>query len=424
MVPKHKAWPGTKKKEANKLSVPLSATNSYDEGEEDGSHEEQVATQTNSRRTSKVKSSSKTEMRVKPAKKLEESYCTKATKLDRLATEAKQRKKLEKKVKEQEKYIAKLKAKYAANEQKQGRETHNGATESDVDSDDSDTYDSITGNVSQASDASTSGALSDASEKVRHMIKSFKIKAAGTEIADFNPSEDSQLLARKENGETWAEISKFMGRPKKQLQKRHKELMALGKTAETAGTSGPGESTEAAATGTENDGPADALGGLFDLGRLQAKLEATAAEQAQSEEAEKKDADSDEDIATKAPKGSPVGILKTEGSGKKKNKKKPKPAPPANNGGESGYESGSEDVSTKVFIGSYGRQLLTDKSTIPEADDKFDEDDCILMALADARRKGDRWKQMQADFANLTGRMVPVEVLKYKLGEGDKPEGY
>lgn len=424
MVPKHKAWPGTKKKEANKLSVPLSATNSYDAGEEDGSHEEQVATQTNSRRTSKVKSSSKTEMRVKPAKKLEESYCTKATKLDRLATEAKQRKKLEKKVKEQEKYIAKLKAKYAANEQKQGRETHNGATESDVDSDDSDTYDSITGNVSQASDASTSGALSDASEKVRHMIKSFKIKAAGTEIADFNPSEDSQLLARKENGETWAEISKFMGRPKKQLQKRHKELMALGKTAETAGTSGPGESTEAAATGTENDGPADALGGLFDLGRLQAKLEATAAEQAQSEEAEKKDADSDEDIATKAPKGSPVGILKTEGSGKKKNKKKPKPAPPANNGGESGYESGSEDVSTKVFIGSYGRQLLTDKSTIPEADDKFDEDDCILMALADARRKGDRWKQMQADFANLTGRMVPVEVLKYKLGEGDKPEGY
>lgn len=423
MVPKHKVWPGTKKKEAIKLSVPLSATNSYDAGEEDGTDEKPVATKKKSRTASKVKASSKIDARMKPEKKLEES-CKKATKLDKLATEAKQRRKLEKQVKEQEKYIAKLKAKYAANRQKQGSKTNDETTESNVDSDKSDTSVSMSGNVSQASDASTSGALSDASEQVRHMIKSFKIKAAGAEGADFNPSEDSQLLARKENGETWAEISKYMGRPKKQLQKRHKELMALGKTAETAGTSGPGESTEAATTGTDKDGPADALGGLFDLGRLQAKLEATAAEQAQSEEAEKKGADSDEDMATKAPKGSPVGILKTEGFGKKKDKKKPKPAPPADTGGESGYESGSEEFSTKVFIGSYGRKLLTDKSTIPEADDKFDEDDCVLMALADARRKGDRWKQMQADFANLTGRMVPVEVLKYKLGEGGKPEGY
>ncbi|KAH8771852.1 hypothetical protein F5883DRAFT_550634 [Diaporthe sp. PMI_573] len=218
-------------------------------------------------------------------------------------------------------------------------------------------------------------------------------------------------------------IAKYMDRPKKQLQKRHKELMALGKTAETAGTSGPGESTEpAATTDTDKDAPADAFGGLFDLGSLQAKLEATAAEQAQ---AGRGDADSDEDVATTAPKTSPVGILKTEGGGKKKNKKKPKQTPPPTAvGGESGYESGSEDVPTKVFIGSYGRQLLADRSTVPEADGKFDEDDCILMALADARRKGDRWKQMQADFANLTGRMVPVEILKYKFGEGEKPEGY
>jgi hypothetical protein len=400
MVPKHKAWPGAKKEEAIKLRVPLSATNPYDAGEEDGPDEEPVATKTKSRRFSK------TDVRVKPGKEPEQS-CKKTTK----------------QVREQEKYIAKLKAKYAANEQKRRGKTHNETTESDLDSDDSATSDSMAGNVSQASDASTSGALSDASEQVRHLIKSLKIKAAGTEDADFNPSEDSQLLARKENGETWAMIAKYMDRPKKQLQKRHKELMALGKTAETAGTSGPGESTEpAATTDTDKDAPADAFGGLFDLGSLQAKLEATAAEQAQ---AGRGDADSDEDVATTAPKASPVGILKTEGGGKKKNKKKPKQTPPPTAvGGESGYESGSEDVPTKVFIGSYGRQLLADRSTVPEADDKFDEDDCILMALADARRKGDRWKQMQADFANLTGRMVPVEILKYKFGEGEKPEGY
>lgn len=427
MVPKDKAWPGAKKKEAIKLRVPLSASNSYDAGEEDD-FEEPVAIKAKSRRASRAKASSTANAKVKPEKKLEES-CKKATKLDKLATEAKQRKKLEQQVKEQEKYIAKLKAKYAANTKKHESKTQSEATDSDLESDGSPQSNSATRNVSGASDASTSGALTDASEEVRRMIKSLKIKAAGAENADFNPSEDSQILARKENGESYPTIAKYMGRTKKQIQKRHRELMALGKTAETAGTSGPGETTEGAATtGTDNDVPADAFGGLFDLGSLQAKLEATAAEQAQAEAqakgSEKGDDESDEDVSSKAPKTSPIGILKTEGGGKKKGKKKSKLTPPVAIGGESGYESGSEDISTKVFIGSYARHLLTDKSTIPEADDKFDEDDCILMAVSDARRKGDRWKQMQADFANLTGRMVPVEVLQYKFGEGERPEGY
>lgn len=426
MVPKDKAWPGAKKKEAIKLRVPLSASNSYDAGEEED-FEEPAATKTKSRRTSKPKASSTADMKVRPEKKLDES-CKKTTKLDKLATEAKQRKKLEQQVREQERYIAKLKAKYAANTKKHESKTHSEATESENESDGSPPSNSTIRNASRASDAWSSGALTDASEEVRRMIKSLKIKAAGAESADFNASEDSQLLARKENGESYATIAKYMGRTKKQIQKRHRELVALGKTAETAGTSGPGETTEAATTGADTEVPADAFGGLFDLGSLQAKLEATAAEQAQAEaqakESEKEDDEGDEGISSKAPKTSPVGILKTEDGSKKKGKKKPKLTSPVAVGGESGYESGSEDISTKVFIGSYARHLLTDKSTIPEADDKFDDDDCILMAVSDARRKGDRWKQMQADFANLTGRMVPVEVLQYKFGEGERPEGY
>jgi hypothetical protein len=431
MVPRNKAWPGAKTKEAINLKAPTSAANSHDAGEGDSPDEEPPCIKTRSRRASKVKAPSMADMRVKLEKKLE-GPCKKSTNLGKLATEAKQRRKLERQVKEQERYIAKLKAKYAAKakkkkkKKKQRGESQNDTSDSDSDLNGGSSSDATAGNVSQASDASTGGEQSDASEQVRQLIKSLKIKAAGTEGAEFTPSEDSQLLARKENNETWAVIAKFMNRPKKQLQKRHKELLALGKTAETAGTSGPEGNTEAAAATTDTDKgvPAgDVVGGLLDLGGLQARLEATAAEQAQ---AEKKAADSsDEEDAVKAPKGSPVGSLKKGGGEKKKDKKRPKQTPsPAAVGGESGYESGSEDVPLKVFIGTYGKQLLTDKSTIPEADDKFDENDCILMALADARRKGDRWKQMQADFANLTGRMVPVEVLKYKFGEGERPEGY
>lgn len=417
MVPKDKAWPGAKKKEPIKLTVPLSASNSYDAGEEDASGEWPAATRKESAEASRAKATSTASIKVRSDK---------APRLDKLAAEAKRRKKLERQVREQEKYIAKLKAKHAPREQKRAVKAHHKAADSD--SGGSAPSDSATEDASQASDASTSGVLTDASEEVRHMIKSLKIKAAGTEDADFNPSEDSQLLASKENGESYATIAKSMGRTKKQVQKRHRELMELGKTAETAGTGGAGETTGDPTTGTDNDVPADAFGGLFDLGGLQARLEATAAEQARAEakakESGKEGGDSDDQVASKAPGTSPVGILKTERGGKKKDKKTPKLTPPAAVGGESGYESGPEDAPARVFIGSYAPYLLTDKSTIPEADDKFDEDDCILMAVADARRKGDRWKQMQADFANLTGRMVPTEVLKYKFGEGEKPEGY
>lgn len=420
MVPRDKAWPGAKKKEPIKLRVPLSASNSDDAGEEDASGESPAAARGKSTEAGGAKATSTASIRVRSDK---------AARSDKLAAEAKRRRKLERQVREQDEYIAKLKAKYAPREHKHASKARHEAADSDSDSGGSAPSNPTTEDASQASDASTSGVLTDASEEVRHMIKSLKIKAAGTEDAAFNPSEDSQLLASKENGESYATIAKSMGRTKKQVQKRHRELMELGKTAETAGTGGAGETTGDPTTGTDNDVPADAFGGLFDLGGLQARLEATAAEQAraqaQAKESGKEGGGSDDQVASNAPRTSPVGILKTEAGGKKKDKKKkPKLTPPATVGGESGYESGSEDAPARAFIGSYARHLLADKSTIPEADDKFDDDDCILMAVADARRKGDRWKQMQADFVNLTGRMVPTEVLKYKFGEGEKPKGY
>ncbi|KAI3392885.1 hypothetical protein diail_5018 [Diaporthe ilicicola] len=437
MIPKDKAWPGAKKKDPIKLRVPLPKSNSYDaeEEEQEESDEEPVVAKAKARKASKANAAATASTKARPEKKLEET-CKKATKLDKLATEAKQRKKLEKQVREQEEYIAKLKAKYATEKQKKARKTHHQGTESDSGGSAASST-ATTGHGSQTSEEATSGALTDTSEQVRHMIKRLKVKAAGkesekeSENENFNPSEDSQLLARKENGESWATIAKFMGRPKKLIQKRHRELVQRGKTAETAGTDGPEETTNAATT--DDNLPADSFGGLFDISGLQAKLEATAAKQAQEEarEAEKKNPQRNKEaednindsVASKASKTSPVSILKTPG-GKKKDKKKAKLSPTTTVGGESGYESGSEDMSIKVFIGTYAKQLLNNKSTIPAADDKFDEDDCILLALASARRKGDHWLEMQADFANLTGRMVPVEVLKYKFGEGEKPEEY
>lgn len=50
-----------------------------------------------------------------------------------------------------------------------------------------------------------------------------------------------------------------------------------------------------------------------------------------------------------------------------------------------------------------------------------DENDCLLLAVTALRRHQTRWLAIQADFANITGRLVPEDVLKYKLSGQDKP---
>ncbi|KAK0635375.1 hypothetical protein B0T17DRAFT_516113 [Bombardia bombarda] len=50
-------------------------------------------------------------------------------------------------------------------------------------------------------------------------------------------------------------------------------------------------------------------------------------------------------------------------------------------------------------------------------DNYFDERDCRVLGMLDSQRNSQRWLQLQADFSNLTGRMVDVEVLKWKMGE-------
>ncbi|KAK7749734.1 hypothetical protein SLS53_000313 [Cytospora paraplurivora] len=436
LVPKHKAWPGQKKRENTLVRVPLSAKDSYDATEEDKDLEERPAP--------KRKSSKVSQAVAKSEKKAKGSCKKESKKLGNADIEGGDRKKLEQRVKEQEDYIAKLKAKYAGSKKTQARADNKAKPESDA-------------AVTTSSDGgSSSGAeATDGSEEVREMLSSVKIKAAGADADPFTPSEDAQILARKEAGESFRIIAEYMKRPRKQISKRYNELLEAGKTVDTVCSDGGGEggaatdvATDAATAGEstggatadaeKTDGESDApvadgdFGGLFDLGELATKLEAVVAEQDDTDEKEerpedkkkkkkrdKKDKKNQEPSPSKKPKANKKGkdrnLTETSAGANAK-------------GGESGYESGSEaipeDIGARLYINQYAKHLLRDKDTIPEADERFDEDDCILLALAEGHHRHGRWEQIQARFANLTGRMVPLEVLKYKFGEGEKPEYY
>ncbi|ROW02849.1 hypothetical protein VSDG_01670 [Cytospora chrysosperma] len=422
LVPKHKAWPGQKKKARLTVKIPLGNEDFYDAEEDEDELGERPAAEVKCRKVIQA-AKANSEKKTKKEKKKKTASCKVGNKKGPKAdTEGRDRKKLMQRIKGQEAYVAQLKAEYEG--KKTGLKAH--------DEVEGDTYTdcpvTTTDGATQTSEDKTSDEEpTEASEKVRRMLKAIRIRAAGTGGEGFTPSEDAQILARKAAGESFKTIAGYMKRPKKQISQRHGELVKAGKTAETAGTDGPGEgaTTDAATAGETTDGAektTDAdddaqvaegdFGGLFDLGGLTTALEGVAAEQA---EAEKKDspAKKSDDANRKA----------------KNQQHKPSPAGTRNaeaeiTGGESDSEAVPDGSGTRLYINQYARYLLRNQNMIPEADDKFDEEDCILLALTESQLEHGRWDQIQAGFANLTGRMVPVEVLKYKLGGGDKPEYY
>lgn len=50
----------------------------------------------------------------------------------------------------------------------------------------------------------------------------------------------------------------------------------------------------------------------------------------------------------------------------------------------------------------------------PESDEFFGEHDCAVLAAVDSKYKRSRWLEMQANFYNVTGRMVPLYLIRDK----------
>lgn len=394
------------------------------------------------------------------------------------------RERLARRIEEQEAYVARLKAKYEARASDEKKKKKNKAstvkssTNKKARVDASDVSASAATTEAATTSNSEGDVTTDGSADVREMLKNMKIRAAGTEgfgtrdTVSFSSSEDAQLLLHKgKNNETWKFIADAMGRGKDELKKRYKVLNASnatipgegididnggdkgGAASSDAATAGD-ETTDAEKTGeettdaekTENESKDDSaddafLGGA--MGALEAAVEAEAAKEAtkspekqkggspaksgkpnNNEKKNKKQQQQKKSSSTKAQGDS-------KGEGGKKQKSPTKPRSEAAAGGESGYDASAseaiDDAGTKAYIGQYATQLLAEANAglvkMPETDDNFDEDDCILLALADSYRRKNRWLDIQSDFANTTGRLVPEEVLKWKLDEGEKPEG-
>ncbi|KAJ4425206.1 hypothetical protein N0V82_000015 [Gnomoniopsis sp. IMI 355080] len=181
---------------------------------------------------------------------------------------------------------------------------------------------------------------------------------------EWTEQTDTQLWKLKDDGKTWAEIHAVMGKSKSGLKDRYKHLKSI----------------DFVVPDKTND---------FEKRNKYEQDNAV------------------EGAANKSSSTRSKKASSTHG---------PSPAP---------YHFAAHDAGTNAYIAQYSRNLFAEanagRTSIPEPDEIFDEDDCILLALADSRRRENRWLDIQADYFNVTGRMVPQEVLMWKLGGAEKP---
>lgn len=127
------------------------------------------------------------------------------------------------------------------------------------------------------------------------------------------------------------------------------------------------------------------------------------------------------------PKGTKQAANKDKGKDKKKDKDNQKGAkeiqstePPILSGEEASSEASLPSPQRqKAFLTSHIHSQLYPPFIAPISDAHFSQRDCDVLASADSRYKRARWLEMQANFLNVTGRMVPLEIIRNKI-EGAK----
>ncbi|KAI5461077.1 hypothetical protein BGZ63DRAFT_424005 [Mariannaea sp. PMI_226] len=86
----------------------------------------------------------------------------------------------------------------------------------------------------------------------------------------------------------------------------------------------------------------------------------------------------------------------------------------------SGYENSSDRHCEMRYLQDHIYTTLYPAEIYPEPDAYFSARDCRLLGLIDSKQKRNRWLEMQANFYNVTGRMVPLELIQDKCERAEE----
>ncbi|EOO02975.1 hypothetical protein UCRPA7_1525 [Phaeoacremonium minimum UCRPA7] len=211
-----------------------------------------------------------------------------------------------------------------------------------------------------------------------------KPKATTSASGNWSASEDAAIVSMKEGGEIWASIGQAIGRGKKEVQKRWKELS----TQQTeGGSTTTGNMTSLTPADTENDADNEMTDAATNKGKGKGG---------------KKSANIPKKTKTSPKKETALMIVSSDSD---------------NEVGSS--PDNDVDSEAEIYTRMYSNLNLDDSAAL-EPDSDFNVQECNVLKVIDVKNKVNHWLEVQADFFNATGRMVPVGVLRRKLEGGQK----
>lgn len=237
-------------------------------------------------------------------------------------------------------------------------------------------------------------------------------------------SEDCLLRALKEGGETWAHISGALNRSKKDVRARWNII-------KDRPTETDADNEDFASTTQNTGGESSAA---------EQESEKSTDDKTKGKPKHEKKPSVEENSEYKGKDTVPVddkwhkGIRNAKVASENKKAKAKKAVTDILSGEEASSET-SSSPSTWAPIhdlegekGSQDRYLRYIQRQIypptisPKPDATFSKTDCEVLALVESKYTRGKWLEMQANFFNVTGRMVPLEIIRRKCETAEKPK--
>ncbi|KAM0558419.1 hypothetical protein ACHAPJ_004609 [Fusarium lateritium] len=297
----------------------------------------------------------------------------------------------------------------------------------------------------QTEEASTDAGTSNKSSKASNVDPNWSI------------SEDCRLRSMKEAGETWNFIANSLCKSKNDVRARWKVLQSQTTTSEPTTEAETGNTTTEAETegetnpeedktddqeneeSKEEDEEEDEEEEASSKGKIKGKAKGKGKGKANNAKTETKTNSSVNNKWHKGTRNAKVATENKKAKARAKAKNSEKSASSIASGGEASVESPNVESSESSSRFGYGdpekqkeMKYLQDHiykelypaEIHPEPDTYLGKRDCELLATIDSKYKRSRWLEMQANFYNVTGRMVPLEAIRARCerAEAEKEE--
>ncbi|KAF4968873.1 hypothetical protein FSARC_3808 [Fusarium sarcochroum] len=271
-------------------------------------------------------------------------------------------------------------------------------------------------------------------------------KASNNVDTNWSISEDCRLRSMKEAGETWNFIASSLCKGKNDVRARWKVLQSQTTTSEPTTEAETGNATTEAETEgetnpeenkTDNQENEESKEEEEASSKGKAKVKVKGKEKANNAKTETKTNSSVNNKWHKGTRNNKVATENKKAKARAKAKTSKKSASSIASGEEASVESPNVESSESSSRFGYGdpekqqeMKYLQDHiygelypvEIHPKPDAYLGKRDCELLATIDSKYKRSRWLEMQANFYNVTGRMVPLEAIRARCERAEAEE--